>query len=263
MTRIIEQFLVVLVLFFGMWWGLSHISFINNEKVEQFNQDSQAKLGELMMRTLRLQQHEIEHTDLNRYLDTLKQVICKSNNIPADSITIHLFKNTEVNAFALPGNHIVVHTGLLSYAHSAEEVAGVLGHEIGHLRKKHIQKKLVKEVGISMLMVLAGGNQGQEILKQVIHTMSSTAFDRDFEREADLFAVNAMAASGIDPEQLSNFMYRLAQDHSLPAELIWLSTHPDSKERAAEMLEERKKLTIKPKVPLQTQWDVVRKSLDS
>src|SRR5690606_16362584 len=109
-------------------------------------------------------------------------------------------RNSQINAFALPGNHIVFYTGLLEYAENAEEVAGVMAHEIGHLEKNHVMKKLVKEIGLEMLFAMIGGDAGFEILKQTGKTLSSSAFDRANETEADNYAVETLALADVDPQ---------------------------------------------------------------
>jgi predicted Zn-dependent protease len=96
-----------------------------------------------------------------------------------------------------------------------------------------------------MLMTIAGGQSGGEILKQTARTLSSTAFDRDAESEADTTAVRYLAAAGIDPEHFANFLYRLSQEKTdVPKSLEWLSTHPNSSDRAAEIIRLRKETTV-------------------
>jgi predicted Zn-dependent protease len=99
-----------------------------------------------------------------------------------------------------------------------------------------------------MLMTIAGGQSGGEILRQTARTLSSTAFDRGQESEADTAAVGIMAAAGIDPEHLANFLYRLSQEKDdVPKSLEWLSTHPNSADRAAVILALRREADLVPR----------------
>jgi predicted Zn-dependent protease len=149
-----------------------------------------------------------------------------------------------VNAFALPDKHLVVYSGLIRYCKSAEELSGVLAHEISHMEQHHVMKKLVKEVGLSMLTTIAGGESSGEIMRQTIKLLSSTAFDREQEREADISAVHMMAKADIDPESFANFLFRLSQEKDdIPKHFEWLSTHPNSQDRSAEILQLRKQET--------------------
>jgi predicted Zn-dependent protease len=173
-----------------------------------------------------------------------------------------VIKSHEVNAFALPDYNMVIYTGLIDYAKNAEEVAGVMAHEIGHMEKNHVMKKLGKEIGIAMLWTIAGGDAGFEIMKETARVLSSSAFDRSQETEADLFAVEMMAKANIDPENLGSFLFRLNQNNDLPDELVWISTHPDSKERAAEIIAKKKEYTFQAKTILNTSWEEVKKIFD-
>jgi predicted Zn-dependent protease len=150
---------------------------------------------------------------------------------------------------------------LLEDAKSAEEVAGVIGHEIGHMEKDHVMKKLVKEIGISLIMIITGGGENLEVIKEAGRLLSSTAFDRSQEQEADDYAVQAMIAAKIDIEPLGNFLFRLSTKTDLPDELVWISTHPESKERAATIFKKKKELTYKPEPVLQTPWDEIVKAV--
>ena len=139
------------------------------------------------------------------------------------------------------------------------KLAGVLAHEIGHLSLGHIEKKLIKEVGLTMLFTMAGGNGGQEVIKEVVKTISSSAFDRTYEEEADLFAVQTMNKAGFDPESLSAFMLRMSQQESVPELMVWMNSHPESKARAATILEEAKKIKINKRVVIATPWIEIQK----
>jgi predicted Zn-dependent protease len=153
---------------------------------------------------------------------------------------------------------MVVYTGLLEYAKNAEEVAGVMAHEIGHMEKNHVMKKLVKEIGMEMLFTIAAGDAGNDISRETAKVLSSTAFDRKHEREADAFAVETLANANIDPQHLSNFFFRLARKDNLPEELAWISTHPDTKERSAEIIKQKKEYTYTSKPILGTPWESVQ-----
>jgi beta-barrel assembly-enhancing protease len=78
------------------------------------------------------------------------------------------------------------------------------------------------------------GNKGSEIIRETAGTLSSLAFDRSMEKEADIKAVDYLIKAKINPEPFANFLYKLAaKDKELTQYLSWLSTHPDSKDRAS------------------------------
>ncbi len=162
--------------------------------------------------------------------------MCRKNRINAEEIKIHVLKNGEINAFALPNNHVVIYSGLLEACENESEFCGVLSHELAHIQKGHVMNKLVKETGLSVLISMSTGNGNSTVIKKAIEQLSSTAYDRKFETEADLAAVEYMIHADVDPEALANFLYRLS-DENLPEQLYWVSTHPESKQRSAKIME--------------------------
>jgi len=259
--KILLHFLALAALFAAIFFGLSRIDFTGAADLDRLGRENARKLGDLMVKTVLMNKEEITDGEAPAVLDTIKARLCSAAGMEADSVKLHLVRDSDVNAFALPGDHLVVFTGLVNFSKNPEEVAGVLGHELGHLKLDHLEKKLVKEVGLTMLFTLAGGEGGGEVLKEIVKTISSTAFDRDYESEADAFAVKTMADAGADPEQLGNFMFRVAQDQNLPEELVFLSTHPDSKKRSAEIIKRARKVKFKRKELTDVDWQTIRQEL--
>jgi predicted Zn-dependent protease len=262
MQKLLFHFFVMAAIFFGLWFGLSQINYVDRVDVEKFSKENEKRLGDMILKTIKATGQEVDSAKVRAYIDSIGRRLCDDNGIEFSKIKIHVIKSHEVNAFALPDNNIVIYTGLIDYAKNAEEVAGVMAHEIGHMEKNHVMKKLGKEIGIAMLWTIAGGDAGFEIMKETARVLSSSAFDRSQESEADLFAVEMMAKANIDPENLGSFLFRLDQSHDLPDELVWISTHPDSKERAAEIIAKKKEYTFRAKPILSTSWDDVKKIFD-
>lgn len=263
MEKILIQFAVLVISFFGLWFLLSRIDFVNRDQVEKFAAESEQKLGEVILESITLTSGEVNNKKLKALLDSIKTRLCEGKQLDCGKIKLHLVRNSEVNAFALPDDHLVVFTGLLEYADNAEEVAGVMAHEIGHIEKNHVMKKLTKDIGLSMLFSIAGGEAGGKIARETAKMLSSTAFDRDKEAEADAFAVEVLAAANIDPQHLSDFFFRLARKHDLPDELVWISTHPDTDERAEKILNLKKGYTVKPEPIIHTDWKEIQRLVSS
>jgi predicted Zn-dependent protease len=187
----------------------------------------------------------VENDTLAEALNKIRDRICNSNqlSIPADSIKIHVLENSEINAFALPGNHLVIYSALIKDCKSSEELAGVMAHEIAHMTRNHVAKKLLKEFGLSVLLSSAGSGGGA-VLKQISKLLSSTAYDRTLESEADEYAVQYMINASIDPANLARFLERMDKESALPHAVYLISTHPDSKARAEAILEKTKTLKM-------------------
>lgn len=148
---------------------------------------------------------------------------------------LYLIKNTEANAFALPGGSMVVYSGLLQEAANAEEVAGVLAHEIQHVRNRHGLRRIVGNLGLMAAgSIFIGDLHGLfGIAREMALKLSLLAYDRDQEREADAKAVRLLVDLQIDPMPFADFFQRMHDNHgNLEQTLAYFSTHPASSERA-------------------------------
>lgn len=159
----------------------------------------------------------------------------------------HVVENPQINAFAMPGGIVVVHTGLIAATRRPEELAGVLAHEVQHVELRHSLKGMVKQLGLSALWALATGDIGGGLAGQAAQQMLGLSFSREAEREADEHGLDALIRAGIDPTGMPAFFGTLA-DKSLAPPAI-LSTHPDSAERQqrlAELLRTRAPAAVPP-----------------
>lgn len=135
----------------------------------------------------------------------------------------------EVNAFAIPGGYVVVYSGLLKAAGSAEEVAGVLAHEVQHVELRHSLKGMVYGLGWRAVLALALGDLSGGVWGGMADRLGGLAYGRDLERQADLGGLAALKKAGIAPQGLLSFFARLAErGDGVPA---FLSSHPATAER--------------------------------
>lgn len=135
---------------------------------------------------------------------------------------IRVIDNQAINAFALPGGYMLICSGLIAFAESAEEVAAVMAHEMGHIENRHVVSKLAREFGIA---ILTSGDA--IVLGEIGRAAASTAFDRQQERRADAFALETMYKAGISPRYLGVFFRRLKSEQGMADRQIeLLSTHP-------------------------------------
>ena len=147
------------------------------------------------------------------------------------SYEVHVARDPSVNAFAMPGGFVVFHTGLLEKAASAEEVAGVLAHEIQHVERRHGLRGLAHAAGWRVALSLVLGDAGGSVAAAWAENLGNLHFSRGQESEADALAVKRLLDKGIDPRGLARFFRTLMeQDASLPA---LLSSHPASEDRLA------------------------------
>ncbi len=238
MKGIILKVALLITLFFGVYLLLFQIDWMQLFQIESRKESTETKLGELFWDFFKQNETELESELIYDSLDSLVKVLCKYNDIDRESIKLHILEKDEINAFALPDGHIVVFTGLIKEAESPEALTGVLAHEIAHDQLKHVMKKLVREVGLSVLLSTATGGGGAETIKSMAKMLSSKAFDREMEKEADLEAVKYMLKAKINPEDFASFLYTLSDPHAeFSRQLAWISTHPESQERAKYVLD--------------------------
>ncbi|MFI5196404.1 MAG: M48 family metallopeptidase [Chitinophagales bacterium] len=223
-------------MFLTVWFGFSSIDYVKHFHLNGLSKRTEKKIGKVIMDGIKKSNKEIETDSVVQVMDEIKTCLCTGNAIDPDEIHLHLIESDDVNAFALPGNHIVVYTGLINQCDSVTELCGVLSHEIAHLQLNHVMKRLINEIGIGVLATIAT-NGNSQVVSQIIKTLSSTAFERKQESEADAKGVEFLKHARINPRGFSDFMFKIADSKpGTPSRLAWLSTHPDSKERAETIL---------------------------
>lgn len=232
MKKVAIQGLSIVIFFLAIFWGLNQIDWVSIFKAQKMTDQTEEKLGELFWDVYKKTTSENNDPFVVSVIDSIVTKICVTNSIDRKSITIHVLNKDDVNAFAIPNGNLIVYSGLILASDNPEELSGVLAHEIAHIELHHVMKKLVKEVGLSVLVSMTTGSGG-EIVKETAKMLSSSAFDRSLEKEADLKAVDYLFKAKINPEPFANFLYKLAnKEHEAMKYLTWASTHPDSKERA-------------------------------
>lgn len=261
--KVILQGVVTVALFFSIWYFLGQVNWMEKLQVKKATDKTEEKLGDLFKEVIEKSERENKDPKVTRIVDSIIHKILRANDIDSSSVKVHVLEKDEVNAFAFPGGHLVVYTGLINASDNPEELAGVVGHEIAHIQLNHVMKKLVKEFGLSAIIAISSGNAGQEIVKEATRSITSSAFDRSLEREADIKAVDYLGKAGINPGPFADFMYKLSADNSDSDQyLSWISTHPDSKERAEYIVEYGKK--YKPpftKCISDSSWNNLRKNI--
>jgi predicted Zn-dependent protease len=152
----------------------------------------------------------------------------------------YVIEDDELNAFAVPGGNVYVHTGLILKARNVSELVGVMGHEIGHVYCRHIAENyrrqrntsIAQQLGVLTVGVLAGGAAAQatNLLTGVGAMAYLNTFSRDAEREADAFAVEILPKAGYDPHGLPTFFETLMKQYGNSGD-SFLSSHPATQER--------------------------------
>ncbi len=141
----------------------------------------------------------------------------------------HLADDPRVNAFALPGGHVVVYTGLLRATKSAEELAGVMAHEVGHVELRHTLRNMIHALGWRAVLSIALGDFAGGVWGGMARELGDLSYSRDMEREADMEGVRILRRTGVPADGMLRFYERMAEDGKSPPALF--STHPTGLER--------------------------------
>lgn len=153
---------------------------------------------------------------------------------PEFKLRFHVAVDDQVNAFALPGGHIVVYTGILDRMKEPGELAALLAHEGTHVQLRHSTRSIMRELSGAVFLSLIIGDVGtlSTLVAEHADNLRGLAYSRGLETEADAVGMERMAADGVDPQgmvQLLHLLEREAQD--MPEGFAFLSSHPLTKER--------------------------------
>ncbi|MFW5752539.1 MAG: M48 family metallopeptidase [Planctomycetota bacterium] len=198
------------------------------------------RIGELAMSQMDFGGPELEDPTV---VDPLDALIARLDAIdPEDPFDYRLtvIEADTLNAFALPGGHIAIYTGLLETAETPEQVAGVLAHEIAHVRERHGIQGVARSLGLVVaIQVLIGDAGGLAALAAEFGRFAAqNAYSRDQEADSDRLAIERLHAAGIDPAGLAGFFLLLEAEAAGPEVPAWFSTHPQNAERIAAIREQ-------------------------
>lgn len=237
MDKIIIKFLALIGLFTALLFALNQVNWMAMFEIEENISTTEQKVGELFWELYSANNKEVKNEMIIEPVDSILTKICTSNSIDRDKVKLHIIDNSEVNAFALPNNHLIIYTGLLKKVKNESELSGVIGHELAHINLEHVMKKLVKEVGLAIIITMTSGNGNSQVLLESLKTLTSSAYDRSLEEEADMKSVDYLIKANIDPAPFADFLYSLSSNNSEVEEYMsWVSTHPYSKERAVDIV---------------------------
>tara|TARA_X000000950_G_scaffold263009_1_gene334845 strand:+ start:1298 stop:2818 length:1521 start_codon:yes stop_codon:yes gene_type:complete len=193
------------------------------------------------------------------YVEEVMQKIAQASDKPEQNYQITVLDSPVVNAFALPGGYTYVTRGLLALANSEAELAGVIGHEIGHVTARHGARRHTTAVGASILGTVIGNvltnstGINPNVAGDLINFGGSAllaGYSRSQEYEADDIGVRTLGKAGYPPEAQADFLaalgeYSAYRRNGRAAPPVWLATHPSTTERVARAREEADEFVAK------------------
>ena len=216
------------------------------------SKNEENRIGRAIMAQIRSSGEVVDDPQVTEYINEIGYRIAAQANVDGKhEFTFFVVDSPVVNAFALPGGFIGVHTGLLEATRTEDELAGVLAHEVAHVTQRHIarrihstQRQSILSTAIMLGAILAGaaGGASSDVMQGAIAVAQGTAaqqqinFTRANEYEADRVGISALAAAGFDPQGMASF-FEVISRGTTPHEFRvpeFLRTHPVSSARIAE-----------------------------
>jgi predicted Zn-dependent protease len=215
------------------------------------NKSEESQFGRMIMRDIRNSGQVIEDPLITEYLNDIGSRIVAQSNQGDQSFTFFAVDDHRINAFALPGGYIGVHTGLLEATRNEDELAGVLAHEVAHVTQRHIARAIHANSRQSILttammlgaLVLAAAGGGSDAVQGAVAIAQGTAvqqqinFTRTNEYEADRVGIAALADAGYDPYGMASFFEVMSRQTTTSPEMRapeFMRTHPVTTARIAE-----------------------------
>ncbi|OHE56797.1 MAG: peptidase M48 [Thiobacillus sp. GWE1_62_9] len=216
---------------------------------QYFSDQEEQALGRAIMRDVYADPRYLDDPEIEDYLNQLGYKLVSVSTRNQREFTFFVVDDPSINAFAMPGGNIGVHTGLLLAAQSESELASVVAHEIAHVTQDHIARMVAAQsqsywpTMAALALALLASRSNPNVASAAIATTQAYSvqnqlnYSRDYEREADRLGYDMLTRADYDPRGMSGFFNRLQRanrfyDTSAPA---YLRTHPLTSDRIADM----------------------------
>jgi predicted Zn-dependent protease len=208
------------------------------------SEQQEVQLGAQMHQQVLQKFRLVEDPEVSAYVQNLGERLARSSKRPDIPYRFYVIDDQSVNAFALPGGYIYVHSGLLRLAESEDELAAAMAHEIGHVAARHGLRNVKKAQRTAMIFGIlgvgaeiatggSGAGRAASAASQLFAAGLITKNSRDFEREADYLGLYNMRQAGEQPAGMVRIFERLDQARSAKSSQMGgiFASHPDAKER--------------------------------
>ena len=244
------------------WLGSVASSLMVRSLVARIPPEMEQKVGDALVEDLQVELTLVDDTNRVAQLAALAAPLTQAVGKGQTGFKFHLVDDADPNAFALPGGHVFVNTGLLQLADRPEEVLGAIAHEVAHVTEKHGFRKAISAAGpILIFRIFLGGGGLGGVLADSSDLLVRQSFSQEYETEADDAGWKLLVAANVDPRGLTEILrkfqgYEAGLKH-LPVMPRAFSSHPALEKRIARLEAKWKKLSrktgfleLKPSPPL-------------
>ena len=232
------------------------------------------RIGEQIMRDVSTSDEVVQDVEIIDYLNNLGNRLVSASSDKQQKFNFFVVQDNSINAFAMPGGVVGVHTGLILATNTESELASVLGHEIGHVTQHHMARMLASQkydtfkniAGIALALLVARANpdlaSGALTTASAVGIQNQLDYTRDHEREADRVGLQILDSGGFDVRAMPAFFTTLQRgtrfaEGSAPS---FLRTHPLTSERIADVTNRVSQMTYR-QVPDSVEFQYVRAKL--
>ncbi len=211
----------------------------NSQSVPFISKEAELAMGRGADRDVIAQYGIYNNKPLQLYVNQIGQaLVANLSDREFDRYFFKIVDSSEINAFALPGGYIYVTRGILGLLNSEAELAGVLGHEIGHVIQHHGAKQVLRAIGAQILSIgaaLAAPEHAGELLlvTSQMFNLINLGYGKDAEMESDAHGILSVHQAGYDPESVVDFLNTLRRKEIWSGQSYhsFLATHPETKDR--------------------------------
>ena len=229
---------------------------VNKSAVGGFNLISVAEeqqLGDKFALEIEKQHKIVKDPQVQSYIDGVGKRLLTGVRKAEFPYTFQVVQDDSINAFAIPGGHTYVNTGLIKAAESEAELAAVMAHEINHVVARHSTRQMTQQYGYNLIAGLLLGNQGElsKLAADMFGKAGHMYYSREMESQADFLGVETMYKAGYNPQGMVSFFKKLdAAGQKDPGKIArFFSSHPETVERINAIQQEIAKLPAKSYLP--------------
>lgn len=229
---------------------------VNKSSVGGFNLVSVAEeqqLGEKFALEIEKQHKIVKDPEVQSYIDGVGKKLLVGVRKVEFPYTFQVVQDDSINAFAIPGGHTYVNTGLIKAAETEAELAAVMAHEINHVVARHSTRQMTQQYGYNLITGLLLGNQGElsKLAADMFGKAGHMYYSREMETQADILGVETMYKAGYNPQGMVTFFKKLAAaGQGDPGKIAkFFSSHPETAERITAIQQEITKLPAKGWLP--------------